>query len=609
MEALSALQTWLYDNLPVAVAIFDRDLIYRYANSSYAATQGQPAATLQGRRLDEFGSAWAERLRAMTADARSSGHPADAFNVALTYPRQPSIRRTWDVTALPLIIDGEVDGFAVYLLDVTDRQEARRSSASEKRLRSVLDTAVDAILVIDARGNILEVNPGACLIFGYTTEELLGQPVILIIPSPFREEHARFVDRYLQTGIPHIIGTIREVQGRRKNGEVFPLELSVAESQEYAPERHFVGIIRDITDRKRLEVELETARARLEAIFDTVPLPLYVIEPDQRISMYNEAAREMYGELISDERFLHMTRLRPDTRVPSPREEWPFVRALREGKTVIDEEQIVIFPDGREVPVLVHVAPVQVNGKTVASVGVSQDLTQLKAADRAKDAFLALITHELRSPLAAIISWADLALDDPSLCGEAVEVIQRSAQAQRRIIDDLLDISRVIYGKLALEKQQVDVWEIARRTAEEQRWSLEEKGLALELQPPAEPLPVLADPVRLEQVMANLLTNAVKFTPTGGRITVAGARDGQMARVNMRDTGVGIAPEQLPLIFQRFQQAGRERISGGLGLGLALVKGLVELHGGRVTAESPGIGKGSTFTVWLPICDDKLNNC
>jgi PAS domain S-box-containing protein len=604
MEALSVLQTWLYDNLPVAVAIFDRDLVYRYANASYAATQGQPAVKLSGRPLDENKNSWTELLHEMSAKAGETGRPADEYNVTLTYPRQPSILRTWDVTVMAVVENEAVDGFVVYMLDVTDRQEARRSGASEKRLRSILDTAIDAILVIDESGNILQANPATSRIFGYTNEELAGQPVQLIMPTPYTEEHPRFLERYLETNLPHIIGTIREVQGRRKNGEIFPMELSVAESQEFAPQRHFVGIIRDITDRKRLEAELESARARLAAIFNTVPLPLYVVEPDGRISIYNEAAQEFYGEIITGGRFFELTRLRPDTRATIPMEEWPIMRALREGKVFTDIEQIVVFPDGREVTVLVHAAPVVVEGTTVAAVVVSQDLTQLKAADRAKDAFLALITHELRSPLAAIISWADLALDDPSLCGEAMQVIQRSAQAQRRIIDDLLDISRVIYGKLALEKQPVDAWEIARRTAEEQRWSLEEKELVLELSKPSEPLPILADPVRLEQVMNNLLVNAVKFTPAGGRITVAGAREERMARLSVCDTGVGISPEQLPLLFERFQQIGRERVSGGLGLGLALVKGLVELHGGKAAAESPGIGKGSTFTVWLPLREE-----
>jgi PAS domain S-box-containing protein len=379
------------------------------------------------------------------------------------------------------------------------------------------------------------------------------------------------------------------------------MELSVAESHEFSAERHFVGIIRDITERKRLEADLQAARARLTAIFNTVPLPVYVMEPDGRITMYNDAAREVYGDILERGEFLKMTRLRPDTRTPAPPKEWPIVRALREGQVIRDTEEILVFPDGHELPVLVHGAPVQVEGQTIAAVGVTQDLTQLKAADRAKDAFLALISHELRTPLATITSWADLALEETDLSQEALQIIARNARSQQRIIDDLLDISRVIYGKLMLKKEVVDAWVITQRTVDILRPAMEEKKITLTLQASDEQLPVLADPVRFEQIVTNLLNNALKFTPAGGSITVAGMREGDMARISVSDTGAGIAAEQLPLIFERFQQIGRERISGGLGLGLAVTRSLVELHGGFIQAYSAGIDKGSAFTVWLPL--------
>ncbi|HEY3416792.1 MAG TPA: PAS domain-containing sensor histidine kinase, partial [Armatimonadota bacterium] len=297
-------------------------------------------------------------------------------------------------------------------------------------------------------------------------------------------------------------------------------------------------------------------------------------------------------------------RLYPDTRASWPSQDWPVVRAAREGIPQLDIEQLVVFPDGREVPILVHAAPIIIDGHSVAAVGVAQDLTQLKAADRAKDEFLAFITHELRSPLTTIIAWGSLALEDPQLREEALPIILRNAQAQRRIIDDLLDISRLIYGKLRLEMEAVDAWEVVAETVEGRRREIEEEPLTLHLQPPGEPLLVLADPVRLTQVVNNLLNNAIKFTPPGGTITVEGQREGEMARISVVDTGRGIPPDQLPLIFQRFEQLGRERLSGGLGLGLAVVKGIIDLHGGRVEAFSEGEGQGSRFTFWLPLRRD-----
>lgn len=722
MEPLTAVETWLYDNLPIGVAIFDAGLAYLYVNASYAATQGAAAPQLQGKALADGPPEWAAMIEAMAETARATARPAERYDVPLLYPRQPSLRRAWDITLLPILHAG-LDGYVLYLIDVTAREESEQLHASETRLRSILTVAADSILVIDEDGFIVQANPAVSRMFGYDVNELIGQPVAVIMPTSIGDEHQRFIQRYLHTGIPHVVGTVRAVQGRRKDGTSIPCELSVAESREGAHRRIFVGIIRDISERTRIEeelrtfsraleqsasivlitdttghiqyvnpkftevtgytreeaighasnllksgetppaeyqrlwgticaggewrgefhnrkkngelywesalispirdaegtithflaikediterralqAELETARARLETILNTVPAPLFVINDDQSLVIANAAASALYGDPVTTERIFAMPRLHPETRAPWPPEEWPLLRALREGQPITDIEQLVILPDGREVPVLVHAAPVLVDGHVIAAVGVSQDLTALKAADRAKDTFLAVITHELRSPLSTIISWAQLAQEDADMRDEALAIILRNAYAQQRIIGDLLDISRLLYGKLPLEREPLDAWEVACHAAEGRSGDFAARRQTLHLVPPGEPLPVLADPVRLEQVMNNLLTNAGKFTPEGGAITVRGDRDGAMARLSVRDTGYGIPPEQLPALFERFQQMGRERISGGLGLGLAMVRGLVELHGGRVTADSSGLNRGSTFTVWLPL--------
>ncbi len=604
MEPLSQEQRWLFDNLPVGMALVDAALTYQYVNPAYAATQGFAPTQLTGQSLTLGQPDWVERLSALGLEAQQTHRPVEAFDVALTYPRQPDLRRDWDVTLLPLFHADVYDGFVLYLVDVTTRKQAEELGTSEARLRSVLEVAADAILVIDEDGIVHQVNPAVARVFGYTIEELQGQRIETIMPTPYREEHARFVARYEHTGVPHIVGTIREVEGRRKNGELFPAELSVAESRAPGQRRVFVGIIRDVTQRKQLEAELETARARLAALLNTVPVPLYVIDEQGTISLFNHAAEAFYGDVLRDHRLFELTRLSADTRAPLAPDKWPIVRALREGRPVHDVEQIIVFPDGREVSVLAHAAPIIVEGRAIAAVAVSQDLTALKLADRAKDEFLALITHELKSPLAAILSWCQLALEDASVREEALQVIQRSGQTQRHIIDDLLDISKVIYGKLALEFEPVDAWETTLHAVDAMRAHLAERGLTLTVEPPDATLPVLADPVRLEQIINNLLTNAIKFTPAGGQITVSGTRKGRLARLTVSDTGRGIPPEQLPKIFDRFQQLGRERVSGGLGLGLALVKGLTELHGGTVEANSAGLDQGSTFEVKLPLRDE-----
>jgi signal transduction histidine kinase len=239
----------------------------------------------------------------------------------------------------------------------------------------------------------------------------------------------------------------------------------------------------------------------------------------------------------------------------------------------------------------------------------SRDVTsladQLAAANRAKDEFLAILSHELRTPLTPILSWAGL-LRDGRLDAETVQrglrVIERNAKLQVRIIDDLLDVSRAISGKLLLELRPTTLDPVVHAAVEALRPAAAAKGVAVETAlDPSAPL-VSGDPDRLQQVVWNLVSNALKFTPNGGRVVVGSERDGDQVRLVVRDSGIGIAPAALPRLFERFWQADSSptRTFGGLGLGLAVVRHLVELHGGTVRAESDGEGKGATFVVSLP---------
>jgi signal transduction histidine kinase/CheY-like chemotaxis protein len=227
-------------------------------------------------------------------------------------------------------------------------------------------------------------------------------------------------------------------------------------------------------------------------------------------------------------------------------------------------------------------------------------------ANRLKDEFLATLSHELRSPLNAILGWTHLLRNDPSdpaKVARAIDVIERNARTQAQLISDLLDMSRITSGKLRLDLQQVDLPLVIESALETVRPLAAARGLRIVSV--LEPLddPVAGDPARLEQVVWNLLSNAVKFTPASGAVQVALTRDDQCARIVVTDTGRGIEPQFLPHIFERFRQgdASTAREHGGLGLGLALVRQLVELHGGKVSASSPGPGKGATFTVELPL--------
>lgn len=250
----------------------------------------------------------------------------------------------------------------------------------------------------------------------------------------------------------------------------------------------------------------------------------------------------------------------------------------------------------------------EVTANQVASILDTAALVEeLSRANRLKDEFLAMLSHELRNPLNAIGSYAALLESDPEarqypVVRKAAGAIRRNAGAQARLVSDLLDLSRLRTGKLAIRRQEVLLGPLVAEAAEAVRAEAEAKDLRLEVETPGEPILAEADPVRVQQIVWNLLQNAVKFTPAGGWVAVRLEREVELARLDVEDSGQGVAPEFLPRLFDMFSQeeAGEAR-QGGLGIGLALVRQLTDLHGGRVEADSRGPGQGARFTVWLPL--------
>jgi signal transduction histidine kinase len=229
----------------------------------------------------------------------------------------------------------------------------------------------------------------------------------------------------------------------------------------------------------------------------------------------------------------------------------------------------------------------------------------LRAANQAKDDFLAVISHELRTPLNAIVGWAQMLRKGqvpPDKQAHAIDVIHRNAVAQAMLVEDVLDVSRAAAGRLSLTLDVVDVAAVLRATVDSMRPSADARQITLRFDEPAGLGTIRADAARLQQIAMNLLSNAVKFTPGGGRVDVTAARNGTLVEFRVSDTGIGIEPEFLPHVFDRFRQADTSttRTHAGLGLGLSIARHLVELHGGTISVESPGPGGGSSFTVRLP---------
>jgi signal transduction histidine kinase/CheY-like chemotaxis protein len=245
------------------------------------------------------------------------------------------------------------------------------------------------------------------------------------------------------------------------------------------------------------------------------------------------------------------------------------------------------------------------------SCRLEETLARLEVADRSKDEFLAILSHELRGPLHAIVGWTQvlrLGRNDAALSARALDGIEESTKEQTKLISELLDVSCIIAGKLTLDFQPIELVPIIKRALESVRNIANEKQIRIQSRFDPSHLPLRGDADRLRQVCSNLLTNAVKFTPLGGSVTVELERLDSCVQIQVSDTGRGISPELLTQIFEKFRQADSSitREQGGLGLGLAIVKHLVELHGGNVRAESAGEGQGSTFTVTLPLLDAPL---
>jgi PAS domain S-box-containing protein len=383
---------------------------------------------------------------------------------------------------------------------------------------------------------------------------------------------------------------------------------------------------RQIAERERTEQALHDQYLLTQNITDNATAALCMTDAQGRCTYVNPAAEELLrasfvqlrGRVLHD--VLHEAHP-GNGDATCPLGARAPVQALRaHADTVRRADQV-------RVPVLCAVTPIMRGGAAVGSVIELRDISverraahdreallevteqareNAEAASRAKDEFLAVLSHELRSPLQAMAGWlAALRLhsSETAMVQRAADALDRSLHVQRALVNDLLDVSRIISGKLTLQHTWVDLTLVAAATVEAARPAAEQKGVALQLSTPSDAVPLLGDPARLEQMIGNLVVNAIKFTPRGGRIAVQIRRDGTQALVEVDDNGEGIAADVLPHIFERFRQADSQstRVHGGLGLGLAIVRHLAEAHGGEAHASSAGPGRGASFRLLLPL--------
>jgi PAS domain S-box-containing protein len=373
----------------------------------------------------------------------------------------------------------------------------------------------------------------------------------------------------------------------------------------------------------------EADLARLAAIVQSSEDAIYAVDLDGVITNWNQAAEYLYGYTAQEIIGQTLIMLIP----PECRErEKGILERLLHGERVKSYETLRLRKDGSVVNVSMTVSPIEnAQGEVIGTSRIARDITDRKRAEeqiraayeresaaraeaehanRLKDEFLASLSHELRSPLHAILGWSRMLMDkrlDEETSAHTLEVIYRSARAQNQLVSELLDVSRIIMGKLRLNVSTINLAPIIEAAIDVVRPAADAKGVKLISALDLAAGPVSGDVNRLQQVVWNLLSNAVKFTPTGGQISASLEREGSNVKLTVRDTGVGIEPEFLPFVFDRFRQFtnGTTRAHSGLGLGLAIVRHLVELHGGTVSAASRESGQGATFTVAFPLADSR----
>lgn len=509
------------------------------------------------------------------------------------------------------------------------RDEASILAARERPFRSVYENALEGIMLVDDELRILDANPAACRLLRRSCDELVGARTIQFIPPTEQDLTPARVEELRAAGT-----TTGEAQIALPDGTCRRVEFSAVAN--VSPGVHLT-VFRDIEDRKRVadrtEARLHASEERFHLLVDAISdYAIFMLDPTGHVATWNPGVARIKGYLPEEIVGRHFSVFYTPEDRAAGKPERILEAVRREGR--FEDEGWRVRKDGSRFWANVIITALRDGSGAIRGFAkVTRDLTERRSAEekerallreqaaraalekasrelerlnRAKDEFLATMSHELRTPLNAIQGWVTIlrktARADEQL-ERGLEVIERNAKAQARLVSDLLDVSRIITGKLALNLTRTELLPVILAAVEVVRPAAEAKGVRLVIDVDPDVGATMADADRMQQIVWNLLTNAVRFTPGGGRVSVTASRIGSSVVIRVEDTGAGIASEKLAQIFDRFMQvdSSTTRTHGGLGLGLAIVRHLVEAHGGTVEAHSEGLGRGATFSVTLPI--------
>lgn len=479
-----------------------------------------------------------------------------------------------------------------------------RPDTAALRLAAVVESSDDAILSEDLDGIIDSWNRSAAMMFGFSAEEAIGQSADIIIPESERATAKRLTAKvHGGEALGHF-----QTYRKKRNGQLVPVSLSVSPIR--SPDGSIIGvstIARDIST----QLVIERDALRLAAIVESSDDAIVSKDLNSIIQTWNKAAESMFGWTAEEVVGRSIRIIIPPERQS---EEDTVLDNIRRGRPVSHFETVRVRKDGTRIDISLTVSPIRdADGRVIGASKIARDISvhkellrKLAEANRVKDEFLATLSHELRTPLNAVLGYTQMLRTGKIADArrqQVIEIIERNAHLLSQLVSDVLDVSSIVTGKIRLTPLPVDLLHVARAAADVVRPSVEAKGLTFSLTTDGQPLIAMADADRLQQAFWNVLHNAVKFTPDGGRINMDLSCVDGMALIVVTDTGIGIPADFLPHMFERFRQfeGGARREYGGLGLGLSLVRHFIELHGGTVAAESEGPGKGATFRITLPL--------
>lgn len=604
-EGDRTLQTTL-DSIVDAVIATNKEGRITRLNGAAAALTGWPMEEAVGQRLLTV-------FRAMHKSTQKSLNPV--LNASLTSYTATELPDDAVLTALDgqqHFINGRVvpvtaehksgGGCLLAFRDVTEqRTKAEQLANRERELSEFFDNAVFGIHWLDGAGRILRANQAELDLLGYSREEYVGRPI-----ADFHVDQAITNDMLHRVRNGEVMRD-RPAQLRRKDGGIEHVLISCNAQFDENGFVHSSCFTRAITDRK----EAEETRARLAAIVTASGDAIISKSLDGIVQSWNAGAERLLG--YSEEEMIGSSIY---TVIPPElyHEEVSILSRIRRGERVRHFDTVRMTKEGRRIDLSITVSPVfDESGNVIGASKVARDITErkqteaaLQEADHRKDEFLATLAHELRNPLAPISHSLDIlkhAEHSPDLVRESHVAIERQLTHMVRLVDDLLNVSRISRDKLTLRTSQVDLASIIEQALETARPLIADFGHNLEVEAPHEPIYLKADPVRLIQVLSNLLNNACKYTPRHGHICLTVEQHTNEVSIAVKDNGVGIEQDQLEAVFDMFKQVDHcsDQAMGGLGIGLTLARRLVEMHGGRITAFSEGPNRGSEFTVHLPV--------